>query len=160
MSYRPLTITSPLYRAWATMRLRSIEEWTVAWALPETFAGVNGAPYCGGVPEIAKFCDQIRRKVVYTLAAQAGMPANILAAYTAFLESLTLYNCLAGGVGTPHHRQCGIPQGCPFSIMMTAIIMRPWIKIMRTIIHVECFILADDVLIIHFIHDHPFRPSP
>ena len=40
MSYRPLTITSPLYRAWATMRLRSIEEWTVAWALPEMFAGV------------------------------------------------------------------------------------------------------------------------
>ena len=35
MSYRPLTITSPLYRAWATMRLRSIEEWTVAWSLPK-----------------------------------------------------------------------------------------------------------------------------
>ena len=40
MSYRPLTITSPLYRAWTTMRLRSIEEWTVAWSLPEMFAGV------------------------------------------------------------------------------------------------------------------------
>ena len=40
MSYRPLTITSPLYRSWATMRLRSIEEWAVAWSLPEMFAGV------------------------------------------------------------------------------------------------------------------------
>ena len=27
MSYRPLTITSPLYRAWATMRLRTLDGW-------------------------------------------------------------------------------------------------------------------------------------
>ena len=33
-------------------------------------------------------------------------------------------------------------------MMMTAIIMRPWIKLMRNIVQVECFILADDVLII------------
>ena len=64
---------------------------------------LNGTPYCGGVADIAKFFDQLKRKVVYKLAAQAGMPTNILAAYIAFLESLTLYNCLAGGVGTPHH---------------------------------------------------------
>ena len=33
-------------------------------------------------------------------------------------------------------------------MMMAAIIMRPWIKLMRNIVQVECFILADDVLII------------
>ena len=95
MSYRPLTITSPLYRAWATMRLRSIEEWTIAWALPEMFAGVpemgavdawhkalanieelklKGIPFCGGVADIAKFFDQIRREVVYMVARHTGMP--------------------------------------------------------------------------------------
>ena len=40
MSYRPLTITSPLYRCWGTMRLRSCEPWIREWALPEMHAGV------------------------------------------------------------------------------------------------------------------------
>ena len=40
MSFRPLTITAPLYRAWASMRLRHLEPWVREWALPEMFAGV------------------------------------------------------------------------------------------------------------------------
>ena len=40
MSYRPLTITAPLYRAWATMRLREMEPWGRTWAWPEMFAGI------------------------------------------------------------------------------------------------------------------------
>ena len=40
MSYRPLTITSPLYRCWGTMRLKSCEPWIREWALPEMHVGV------------------------------------------------------------------------------------------------------------------------
>ena len=71
MSYRPLTITAPVYRAWATVRLRSLEDWITTWALPEMHAGVPemgavdvwckalaeieemrfaGAPFCGELP--------------------------------------------------------------------------------------------------------------
>lgn len=42
MSYRPLTITSALYRRWATMRLRTIDVWIATWATPHMFAGVVG----------------------------------------------------------------------------------------------------------------------
>ena len=42
MSYRALTITAPLYRAWATMRLADLKEWIESWALPEMYAGVPG----------------------------------------------------------------------------------------------------------------------
>ena len=111
MSYRPLTITAPLYRAWATMRLKGMEEWIATWALPEMHAGVpemgavdawhkaltdieemklNGTPFCGGVADIAKFFDQIRRQVVYKMAKYAGMPTKVLDAYTAYLENLLL----------------------------------------------------------------------
>ena len=76
MSYRPLTTTSPLYRAWGSMRLRHLGEWVDAWKLPQMFAGVpemgavdawhtvltrleelklDGTPFCGGVADIAKF---------------------------------------------------------------------------------------------------------
>ena len=86
MSYRPLTITAPIYRCWATMRLASMEDWIRTWALPEMYAGIpemgavdawrhvlatiedlklEGNAYCGGVADIAKFADQIRRGLVY-----------------------------------------------------------------------------------------------
>ena len=167
-SYRPLTITAPLYRGWATMRLRHLQPWVDSWMEPEMHAGVpemgavdawhtalalieqlklDGTPFCGGVADIAKFFDQIRRKVVYIIARFAGMPTRIITPYSNFLENLLLYNCLAGGVGTPHSRPCGIPQGCPFSMMIVSLMMKPWVMLMRACL-VTCFILADDVLII------------
>ena len=97
MGYRPLTITAPLYRAWATMRLADLKEWIESWALPEMYAGVpgsgavdawhevltiveilklDGTKYCGGVADIAICFNQIRRPMVYQVAkaAGAGMP--------------------------------------------------------------------------------------
>jgi len=38
------------------------------------------------------------------------------------------------------------PQGCPFSMAMVALIMRPWIMILRTLHGIRTYILADDVL--------------
>ena len=102
MGYRPLTITAPLYRCWATMRLADLQEWIDGWALPEMYAGVpgrgavdawrevlttvenlklDGKNYCGGVADIAKLFDQIQREVVYRLAEAAGMPPQVLVAY-------------------------------------------------------------------------------
>ena len=40
MSYRLFTITPPVYRWWATMRLATMEEWIGSWALPEMHVGV------------------------------------------------------------------------------------------------------------------------
>ena len=94
MSYRPLTITSPLYTAGATMWSRSMQSWVTTWILSEMHAGVpemvtvdgwraaltdleelkpSGTPWCGGVAAIAKFFDQIIRTVVYTMA-DSGLP--------------------------------------------------------------------------------------
>ena len=46
MSFRPLTITSPFYRCWATMRLIDMQPWVSTWALPVMHAGV---PQLGAV---------------------------------------------------------------------------------------------------------------
>ena len=108
-SYRPLTITPPLYRCWATMRLDDRQVWVRSWCTSEMHAGVpelgatdawyealtkikslklNNLEYCGGVADIAKFFDQIIRTLVYRLAKAAGMPARVLIAYKSFLENL------------------------------------------------------------------------
>lgn len=81
--------------------------------------------------DIAKFVDQIRRDLVFRTCKVAGMPTGVLRAYEAYLEHLKVYNCVAGGMGTPYVRICGIPQGCPFPMTSVALIMRPWIVTMR-----------------------------
>ena len=169
MSYRPLTTTAPLCRCWGTMRLECMSPWIQEWALPEMHAGIpvmgavdawyevlttledhklNGKHFVGGVADIAKFFDQIRRGLVFRTWRVAGMPTGVLTAYEHYLEDLKVYNCIAGGMGTPYVRVCGIPQGCPFSMTNVALIMRPWILTMRKYAGVSCYILPDDVLII------------
>ena len=42
MSDRPLTITAPIYRVWASMRLKDLSEWISLWVLPDMYAGIPG----------------------------------------------------------------------------------------------------------------------
>ena len=77
----------------------------------------------------------------------AGMPRGVVATYRQFLESLVTYNVIAGVLGHGHRRACGIPQGCPFSMMVVALIMRLWLVMMKTM-SVMPRVLADDVLLI------------
>ena len=44
---------------------------------------LDGEAFCGGVADIAKFFDHVRRGTVYKMAAAAGMPPVILRAYKA-----------------------------------------------------------------------------
>ena len=73
---------------------------------------LNGKRFVGGVADIAKFFDQIRRDLVYKTCKVAGVPTGVLQAYEAYIENLKVFNCVARGMGTPYVRLCGIPQGC------------------------------------------------
>ena len=94
---------------------------------------LNNIPFVGGTVDIAKCCDQILRMLLYALAKAAGMPVQILDAYRRFQEALLVHNTIAGGVGTGFKRRCGIPQGCPLSMMFTAVLMRAWILLARSL---------------------------
>ena len=74
----------------------------------------------------------------------AGCPPRVLRAYQSFMGDLRHVNSLGPGLGTPHERACGIPQGCPLSMTLIALLMRPWIMLMREC-GAEPRVLADDV---------------
>merc|ERR1712218_475549 len=74
------------------------------------------------------------------------MPTKILDAYEAFQEQLVIHNRIGHSTGAPHQHRCSIPQGCPFSMALVALLMRPWISSMRS--HkVEPRVLADDLFL-------------
>jgi len=83
------------------------------WTLPEIHAGVPGMgatdawhaalvhieemkleeeSCSGAVADIAKFVDQIRRRLVYTIWEAVGMPEQIARAYRNYVEELHMYN--------------------------------------------------------------------
>eukprot|EP00969_Alexandrium_andersonii_P187095 8267599-Alexandrium_andersonii.AAC.1 len=42
LGYRLLTVLPVVYRRWASIRLRHVDDWVSSWALPEMYAGVPG----------------------------------------------------------------------------------------------------------------------
>ena len=168
LAYWVLLMLPVLYRRWASLRLHSLAPWVDRWTLEEMCAGVASksaedgwwatslllerlttaaTPFTGGAVDIMKCFDQLERKLIYAVAKKAGMPTRVLTAYTNYQENLTLRNTIHGGLGAPFTRRTGIPQGCPLSMMITALLMRPWILKMRQL-NTNARVLADDMLLI------------
>ena len=61
---------------------------------------------------------------------------------------MLVHNTIHGGIGGPFTRRTGILQGCPLSMMFTALLLRPWalkmqdMDITPRILAYEMFLLA------------------
>ena len=75
------------------------------------------------------------------------MPKGILQAYKSFRENHEVRNSLAAGLGEPYKRQTSVPRGDPWSMMVTALLLRPWFVQMKHLA-VEPRLLADDLQVI------------
>ena len=92
---------------------------------------LSDTAFCGGTADIMKFFDQIPRELVYEMCRIAGMPSRILHTYKVYQEGLKVRNSLAGTLGKPYKQKASLPQGCPLSIMLVALYMRPWLSLME-----------------------------
>ncbi|MCP3677941.1 MAG: hypothetical protein GY721_10250, partial [Deltaproteobacteria bacterium] len=148
LAYRVLQILPTLYRRWGMVRLYHLRSWCEEWGLGAMYAGL---PYRGAEQaiwhlaldieeallsgeevslfsiDLFKCFDQINRPLLYRLLSLAGVPEGVVRAYRCFQERVMVYNHLASGLGAPHRRARGIPQGCPLSMLFTALLLRPWI---------------------------------
>ena len=77
----------------------------------------------------------------------AGMPEQVISAYERYLEGLAVHNTVAGCIGEAYQRQESIPQGDPVSMMITSLLLRPWIMQMR-MYGVKARVLADDMQLV------------
>ena len=168
MSYRIIKVTSALYRLWGSVRIKDLDGWISSWKTKHMFSGIPGvgAEDCAyqtaiyaelkriygegfttGSIDVHKCFDQVVRTLVYEIARAAGIPEGVLRAYRGFLENMQVRFQLAGTLGECHKDPTSIPQGCPFSMIMIALLVRPWICLM-----IESDIvprtLADDLFIV------------
>ena len=169
LDYRGLAILSKVYRLYGVIRLRHINEWIKTWEKHELFAGTTapsgaedawylmgldlevsklyGQDITGGSADIWKCFDQVQRKLLYFLLEAGGFPMPILKAYMSFHEQVHYHNTIGGALGAPHRKPCSIPQGCPFSMMMTSFSFHPWVALMKSM-YVILRGLADDLTVV------------
>ena len=168
LAYRLLLITPVLYRRWAKLRLKHLQGWIMSWALPQMFGGVQGVgaeeawysmaidfefaivqgiPLVGGALDLFKCFDQVLRPLLYAVLRLAGLPEPVLVAYIYYEEQMVIYNSFNGTIGKPHRHPAGIPQGCPFSMIFIALLLRPW-SLQISEFGATARTLADDLLVI------------
>ena len=73
------------------------------------------------------------------------MPDCIRGPYIRYISQVRVFNTISGAIGVDYSKLIGIPQGDPFSMMATALLMRAWIMQMRSL-GVKPRILVDDLL--------------
>ena len=103
--------------------------------------------FFGGAADLMKCFDQISRPLAKYILQLAGLPSIIIEPYFNMLDNLTIYNSFNQHLGQPHHHPAGIPQGCPMSMMVLTLLLRPWlIDMKQRELHPRT--LADDVLLL------------
>ena len=62
------------------------------------------------------------------------------------MESTLIHNSIGNAYGLGHKHKCGIPQGCPLSMVFVALFLRSWVVHMLSL-SVVPRTLADDLFI-------------
>ncbi len=177
LAYRILKITSGIYRKWASMRMRHLHDWVLLWdeeainagvpdkgapdgwlktAIDLEFARVNNIQIAGGSIDVYKCFDQLNKPLIIQLAKEAGMPARVLTAYANYINNMQVHFQVGNSVDQPHQDKASLPQGCPFSMTMVALLMKPWLsKMHQAKVTPRC--LADDLMIVATGHEHQSR---
>ena len=166
VAHRILKIISGWYRKWASCRVRNLQGWIATWdnkyiksgvpgkgaqdawlqtALQLELDNLTGLETAGGSVDIYKCFDQINRKLVLRLATEAGMPLRILEPYFRYIDNLQVQFQIGKTIGARHEDRCSIPQGCPFSMTMIALLLVPWTDLMNYQ-NVTPRVLADDLM--------------
>ena len=125
----------------------SAEDAWYSTAVLTEYLKVVGQDYSGATADLYKCFDQLVLELIEATLRTAGLPERILRPYISCIKNLVVYNCFAGHIGEAHHHTNGIPQGCPFSMMIMALLARLWILQTRTT-NVRTRILADDILVL------------
>ena len=71
---------------------------------------MRGMELTGGAADIYKCFDQLSRPLIYKILEEAGMLEKVLDTYRKFLEGLTVYNTVAGGLGEAYTKPTSIPK--------------------------------------------------
>ena len=150
------------------MRLQHMQSWVSKWQHAQMYAGVKGGGadaawigtaldreealyeklgFAAAAIDIWKCFDQILPALIQMLCVLGGMPLRVIGPYSRLMKKIQVVNCLSLGAGKPYRRRCSIPQGCPWSMTMLALITLPWLRLVESTTRAMPRSLADDLFL-------------
>ena len=129
------------------------EDASYSTAVLREWFSLMGMHYSGSAADIFKWYDQRLRPLIKHVLLHAGCPPRVVLPYMDCLDNLLVYNTFAGNVGEPQKHPRGLPQGCPYSMIVVALLMHTWVIVCREP-SVTPHVLADKILVTAGGHDH------
>ncbi|KAJ9435082.1 Retrovirus-related Pol polyprotein from type-1 retrotransposable element R2, partial [Diplonema papillatum] len=139
LALRPITVTSAIYRLWASTRLRDVVQWQEKWIANSQHgfrpkhgtvdvvfeiasqieeALLTGKELYGVALDFAKCFDKVPRDIVLKLVGELGLHERILGPLRDIYARLRRRYKLHMGVGGVFFTTNGILQGCPLSVIL------------------------------------------
>ena len=88
----------------------------------------------------------ISRPLLYLLLVLSGFPPVVLCAYSSYHEAAFVQFSINRHLGIPHQHRCGIPQGCPLSMLFITFLLLGWTRQMASF-NIRARTLADDLFL-------------
>ena len=151
LGQRPLSVLPVVYRLWASLRLGHLREWVEGWLpksvfslgnglssveawfstaldIEEVLSGTGGDQLHVMVAGFIKSFDTVDRSILDCALGRLGLPDSFRKVYFSFHSQVRLRFKLAAGLGEPWCRDCGIPQGCPLSMIFRCCSLCPLVS--------------------------------
>eukprot|EP00969_Alexandrium_andersonii_P274950 12151775-Alexandrium_andersonii.AAC.1 len=125
---------------------KGAEEAWMECSLGTELAIVGGSQLELAAIDLMKAFDTIPRAVLYSVLLAAGFPSRLYVAYRDYHEAIVIHHRIHGVYGMAHTRARSIPQGCPWSMMFCALLLRPVVQIAQREMAIPR-ILADDLMV-------------
>ena len=152
IDFRPIAVTSVVYRLWSATRLQDLMAWQEGWATPEQHgaranhgtedvfwslalkiehAHLHGLPLYGFELDYAKCFDSLPLSILFKLASHMGMHPRIHAALSGYYGGLSQRFRMGKSVGKEFCTTNGILQGCPLSIILLNALVSVWCRAVK-----------------------------
>lgn len=149
LKQRPITVTSTIYRLWASVRLNDVIVWQEKWIksnqngfrprkstshvtlrialeIEESLLGDSSKPLRGIALDYMKCFDRVPQGLTLRLLSELGLADSILRPIIGAYTSMERRFKLPLGVGETFKTTNGILQGCPLSVIMINALLSIW----------------------------------
>ncbi|KAJ9440233.1 Retrovirus-related Pol polyprotein from type-2 retrotransposable element R2DM [Diplonema papillatum] len=169
LKLRPITVSSVVYRLWASVRLQDVMLWQELWihgsqhgfrhghscddvvmdiALSIEESLTNGTPLCGVALDFAKCFDRVPQALVLDLMEALGLHERVLAPLRHIYKHLRRRFRYPLGVGEMFTVTNGILQGCPISVVLINALLSVLSKALVSRARVSPKSFADDLYLL------------
>ena len=161
MNRRPINLLSMIFRVWARVRGRLVQEWRASWdpavavarlgadgqawelAWAAGVAMAGGAGFGGAAVDFRKAYDGVRLGLMDRVLTAAGISPRVLRPLMGMYRGGRRIR-VAGALGGEWTPESWVPAGCPLAVDVMAVLTWPWAGAMAEL-EVNCRRYVDDL---------------